>query len=78
MRDLANDLAHIFFVIAVLGLTHYGLWGFVLSGLLIGLLIELKEEDSNILHVAWNEVSPRDILGYMTGGFIIGLIMKGW
>ncbi len=75
MKDLGNDLCHIFFAIVVLGFTQFGLWGYVLAGLLIGLLIELKEEDSNILKVSWGEVSLRDIFGYMIGGAIIGLIL---
>ncbi len=77
MRNLGNDIAHIFFAIVVLGLTRFGLWGYILASLMIGLLAELKERDSNVLKVSWGEVSLRDIIGYIVGGLIIGLLLSG-
>lgn len=76
MRDLENDLAHIVFAMFVLWLPVSGIIGYVLAGAYIGLLIELKERNPNILSVLGKPVSWRDISGYAIGGLIIGLILR--
>lgn len=76
MRDFANDLAHIVFAMFVLWLPSSGLIGYVIAGAYIGLLIELKEEDPNVLKVLLKPVNWRDIFGYAIGGLFIGLIMR--
>jgi len=78
MKDFANDLAHMVFAMLVLWFPSAGLIGYVLSGALIGILIELKENDPNVMKAIFKGISWRDIGGYALGGFIIGLIMRGW
>jgi len=75
MRDFGNDLAHIAFACLILGLTHYGIYGYAFAGLLLGVAIELKEENSNILKVSLTDLSLRDITGYIIGALLIGIVL---
>ncbi|MBU0959750.1 MAG: hypothetical protein KKB31_07425 [Nanoarchaeota archaeon] len=76
MRDFANDLAHIVFAVIVLGLPAFWWWGCIPAAYMIGLLIELKEEDSNILvWESWGHINIRDIIGYTMGGVIMSVIL---
>jgi len=78
MKDIANDLAHIFFVILVLWLSSLGWVWCMLSGFFIGWLVELKEEDSNVLRwESWGHIGIRDLIGYTIGGLAIGLLLYG-
>ena len=76
MKDFANDLAHIAFACVILGLPTFWWWGYIVSGVLLGWLIETKEENSNVTKVPITDLSFRDWTGYALGGLICSLFSK--
>ena len=74
MKHIGNDFAHITIAFILLGLPQYGMYGFALAGLLLGMLAEAKEEHSNILKVSLLDLNIRDILGYVVGALVIGVV----
>jgi hypothetical protein len=76
VRDIANDIAHIAFACLILGLPAFFWWGFIISGVLLGWLVETKEENSNITKVPLTDLSFRDWMGYATGGLICSLVAR--
>jgi len=76
MRDFLNDLAHIAFACLIFGLPAFRWWGYIVSGVLLGWLIEAKEENSSVFKVPLKDLCFRDIIGYTLGGLICGLFSK--